>query len=90
MIWQRCNRRGCGLIFHRRSNIRRACEALHCGRRQFLYGDLQVVNLAAELVRHPPLEVFPEIIRRGAFPDDVEAILVDGLSAAREGLASLG
>jgi hypothetical protein len=68
--------------------VRRSCEALHCGRRPFLYDDQQVLRLAVELVRHPPVEVFPETIRRGPIPEDVEAILLWGLKAASEKLAS--
>ena len=49
-----------------------ACKAQHCGRREFLHDDLQVVTLSADLVRTPPLELWPEVIRRVELPADVE------------------
>jgi hypothetical protein len=59
--------------------VRASCDALHCGRRPFLHDDLATIQLAADLVLHPPLELFPEVIRRGPLPMDVETILVGGL-----------
>lgn len=52
--------------------IRMACKAQHCGRREFLHDDLQVVTLSADLVRAPPLELWPEVIRRVELLADVE------------------
>jgi hypothetical protein len=52
--------------------IRVARKAQHCGRRQFRHDDLQVVTLSADLVRAPPLELWPEVIPRVELPDDVE------------------
>jgi predicted nucleotidyltransferase len=59
--------------------IRRACEAQHCGRREFLYDDLQNLRLATSLVTEPPLELWPNLIARTAIPDDVREELIAGL-----------
>jgi len=56
--------------------IRASCDALHCGRRPFLHDDLATIQLAPTLVTHPPLNLFPDVIRRVPIPPDVEAILV--------------
>ena len=59
--------------------VRASCDALHCGRRPFLHDDLATIQLTANLVLHPPLELFPEVIRRVPLPADVEMILVGGV-----------
>jgi hypothetical protein len=59
--------------------IRASCDALHCGRRPFLHDDLATIRLAPVLVAHPPLDLFPEVMRRVPIPPDVEAILVQGV-----------
>ena len=59
--------------------IRQACHAQHCGRRHYLYDDLQNVRLDPSLVAEPPLELWPEIIARTELPDDVREDLVAGL-----------
>lgn len=51
--------------------IRMACTALNCGDVQYLYDDLQIVNLPANVTANPPLVVFPDIIIRGELPDDL-------------------
>ncbi len=56
-----------------RPGKRTACEAQHCGRRPHLCDDLQVVDLGADLVAAPPLELWPALLRRGPLPADVEA-----------------
>lgn len=59
--------------------IRRACQAQHCGRWEYLYDDLQIVRLDPALIANPPLELWPEIIVRTALPDDVREELVEPL-----------
>jgi hypothetical protein len=59
--------------------IRASCDALHCGRRPFLHDDLATIQLAPALVAHPPLDLFPEVMRRVPIPADVEAVLVQGV-----------
>jgi len=59
--------------------IRASCDALHCGHRPFLHDDLATIRLASALVAHPPLDLFPEVIRRVPIPADVEAILVQAV-----------
>lgn len=58
---------------------RGSCRALTCGRQEFLNDDLPVVTLSPDLVREPPLGLFPRIIRRAQPPADVEAVLLAGL-----------
>jgi len=59
--------------------VRASCDALHCGRRPFLHDDLATIQLAADLVLQPPLELLPKVIRRVSLPADVETILVRGV-----------
>jgi hypothetical protein len=59
-----------------RPGIRLACHARHCGRRAFLHDDLDEVTLDPALVKAPPLELWPKVVRRVALPGDVETRLV--------------
>jgi hypothetical protein len=63
-VWKRCA-----------PGVRASCDALHCGRRRYLDDDLTAVRLAPGLVATPPLEVWPEIVRRCRPPADVEDML---------------
>jgi len=64
--------------------IRVACEAVHCGRRQYLYDDLGVIRLPPSLVALPPVDLFPAVVRRRALPADVERMIAE-LEASRGG-----
>jgi hypothetical protein len=64
------------------AGIRGSCDALHCGHRLFLHDDLATIQLAPELVAHPPVELFPTVIRRVSLPGDVEMMLVGGVQTA--------
>ena len=59
--------------------IRMACKAQHCGRRTFLHDDLQNVTLSAELVRAPPLELWPDVVRHVIPPSDVDRHLIEAV-----------
>jgi hypothetical protein len=63
--------------------IRVSCDALHCGCRPFLHDDLATIQLAPDLVVHPPVELFPVVIRRVPLPADVETMVVGGVQQAR-------
>jgi len=65
-----------------RPGIRVACRALHCGEVQFLNDDLQVVSLAPPLIAAPPIDLWPQVVRRVAVPADVEQLLLEPLAAA--------
>ena len=66
-----------GRICHYRTcHPRVLCRARHCGVVPHLADDLDVVDLSAELVVTPPLEVFPEIVARVPIPSDVERLFV--------------
>ncbi|MDG6912381.1 MAG: hypothetical protein JRN35_04800 [Nitrososphaerota archaeon] len=43
-----------------RPGVRVRCDALNCGRRHFLHDDLKAVILPSELVRSPPVVLWPE------------------------------
>lgn len=64
---------------HCAPGIRRACQARHCGRREYLNDDLQIVRLDSTLIAKPLLELWPEIIARTEMPGDVQTLLVGPL-----------
>ena len=43
-----------------RFGARIRCDALHCGRRHYLHDDFKAVRLTSELVRSPPVNLWPE------------------------------
>ena len=74
-----------GRICHyRECRPRQACLAEHCGRREHLNDDLHVVTLSNELLAAPPVELWPNIVRRAMVPPDVEAILLTELEQVGE------
>jgi hypothetical protein len=60
--------------------IHRACEAQHCGQREYLCDDLQNVKLDATVIAGPPLELWPKVAARIDLPGDVEKELVEPLA----------
>ncbi len=56
--------------------VRMRCDALHCGRRQYLHDDLKAVQLKSSLIAAPPLELWPEVIARVPIPQDIEQGLI--------------
>ena len=69
-----------GRICHyRECHPRVACLAQHCGRREHLNDDLHVVTLSKELLASPPVDLWPNVIRRLTVPVDVEEILLTEL-----------
>ena len=84
-----------GRICHWREcypGIRASCDARHCGRRAYLHDDLDVVTLNASLIKTPPLELWPEIVRHIELPSDVESQLIQPIeiraARTRVGIAS--
>ncbi len=72
-----------GRISHyRECHLRVACRALHCGLRQHLNDDLQIVTLSPALVSAPPIDLWPSVVARCAVPADTQALLVAKLAAA--------
>ena len=66
-----------GRICHyRECHARAACKALHCGQRQCLNDDFQIVTLCPALITAPPIELWPRIVTRCSVPVDTEALLV--------------
>jgi hypothetical protein len=69
-----------GRICHyRKCHPRALCRAQHCGQREHLNDDLQVVTLSSELIATPPVDLWPEVHRRTPLPEDVEEILLTKL-----------
>jgi hypothetical protein len=68
-----------------RPGVRASCDALHCGRRQYLHDDLATVRLSRETVLAPPLALWPRIERRCQVPADVEQFLAQLEHAASHG-----
>jgi hypothetical protein len=60
----------------RECHHRVACRALHCGRRQHLNDDLQIVALSQAVIGAPSIELWPKVVRRCAVPADTEALLM--------------
>ncbi len=61
---------------YRECHPRALCRARHCGLRDHLNDDLDVVTLSGELIAAPPVELWPQVIRRAPVPPDVETILL--------------
>lgn len=59
--------------------IRVRCDALHCGMRPYLHDDLEDIKLSSELILDPPLELWPQLVRRVKLPVDVEEELIQPL-----------
>jgi hypothetical protein len=69
-----------GRVCHyRECHPRVACLAQHCGRREHLNDDLHVVMLSKELLAAPPVDLWPNVIRRLTVPADVEELLLTEL-----------
>ena len=69
-----------GRICHyRECHPRAACHAQHCGFKAYINDDLHVVTLSRDLIASPPVDLWPEVIRRIAVPEDVEKILLTKL-----------
>ena len=58
-----------------RPGVRRSCDALHCGRRQYLHDDLDAMRLNGTVIVSPPVTLWPSIERRGPLPADVEELV---------------
>ena len=74
-IGRTCNWREC------RPGLRVACQAAHCGRRKYLYDDLHIVELGLDLVRKPPIVVWPGQDVSSDIPADVRKVLLQPLAA---------
>jgi hypothetical protein len=69
-----------GRICHyRECHPRVAWLAQHCGLREHLNDDFHVGTLSKELLAAPPVDLWPNVIRRLTVPPDVEALLLTEL-----------
>jgi hypothetical protein len=64
---------------YRQCHPRVACLAQHCGRREHLNDELHVVTLSKQLLAAPPVDLWPDVVRRLTVPADVEALLLTEL-----------
>jgi hypothetical protein len=64
---------------YRECRPRALCRAWHCGLRQHLQDDFDVVTLPKELIEAPPVDLWPSVVRRVALPGDVETLLLAAL-----------
>ena len=64
-----------------RLGIRASCDARHCGRRAFLHDDIDDVTLDSSLIKAPPLELWPKVLRRVELAKDVETQLISNSNA---------
>ena len=67
-----------------RPGIRMSCEAQHCGQREYLYDDLQNIQLKPEVIAKPPIELWPNPGAHSSetsVPEDVAETLVKTLVA---------
>lgn len=62
--WSRC-----------RPGVCASCDAMHCGLRAYLHDDLGAVTLTAKLVKEPPVDLWPQVVRRAKLPEDVERMI---------------
>lgn len=71
-----------GRVCHyRECHSRVLCRARHCGLRDHLNDDLDELTLSTDLIAAPPIDLWPQVIRRVPVPPDVETILFSGLLA---------
>lgn len=66
--------------------IRMRCDALYCGRREYLHDDLRTIPLKSSLIAAPPLELWPEVIARIPIPQDIEQGLIVVLASRGSGV----
>jgi len=59
-----------------RRGARMSCEALNCGRRQYLYDDLQKITLSQETIAGA-LQLWPLVEKRVGLPEDLETAIVE-------------
>jgi hypothetical protein len=64
---------------YRECHPRAACLAQHCDQREHLNDDLHIVTLSNDLLASPPVDLWPEVVRRLTVPIDVEKILLTEL-----------
>jgi hypothetical protein len=60
----------------RECHPRMRCRARNCGGREHLNDDLDVVTLPQKLLAAPPVDLWPNVVRRAAMQPDVESLLL--------------
>jgi hypothetical protein len=71
-----------GRICHyRKCHPRVLCRAQHCGQREHLNDDLDVVTLSRDTIEVPAVVLWPRVAANAPVPEDVKAILLAILTA---------
>lgn len=65
---------------YRECRPRVACAGRNCKAGSYLKDDLHIVKLATELMRQPPIELWPDVRAHIEPPRDVRTLLLDPLS----------
>ena len=60
---------------YRQCHIRVACRGMQCGRGTFLCDDLEEITLKKGIILEPPVDLWPEVVKRSKQPEDVESLL---------------
>ncbi|QEG40795.1 UPF0158 family protein [Roseimaritima ulvae] len=68
-LWKRCE-----------PGIRQSCDAKSCGARKFLHDDFASIRLNKDVIRNPPVKLWPEVSATSTPPPDVIQFLLDPLS----------
>lgn len=63
----------------REPSPRARCRGLSCGHDTHVCDDTADLKLARDLILAPPIELWPQVVRRVAVPADVESILLAAL-----------
>lgn len=67
-IWKDC-----------RFGARMSCDARNCGKRKYLHDDLDTIKLSEEIIKSPPLVLYPKLIKNKIIPSDIEELLLQKL-----------
>ena len=65
---------------HCAPGVRAACDALHCGRWQYLHDDTDTIRLKPDVVQAPPVRLWPDIHVGSSIPDDLLRLLIEPLT----------
>ena len=64
--------------------IRASCDTLHCGIRKYLHDDFDAIRLSDDLVKHPPIVIWPKFSARVIVPEDLSKALAKILPESLE------
>lgn len=59
---------------------RNSCDALSCGKRDYLHDDLKTIRLSEQQIQHPSVQLWPQITALPDCPADLLELLIQPLS----------